>query len=85
MANTDSGLMESSDGGKSWASATHKNGVPKRWVNSTYWLLFDPDVKDKIWAVMSANHDLPRPKMWRNRKMNTYQGGILVSLNGGKT
>ena len=85
MADTDTGLMESFDGGKSWASATHNNGVPKRWVNSTYWLLFDPDVKGKVWAVMSANHDLPRPKMWRNRNMDTYRGGILLSLNGGKT
>ena len=85
MADTDTGLMESRDGGNSWASATHNNGVPRRWVNSTYWLLFDPEVKDKVWAVMSANHDLPRPKMWRHMKMEDYKGGVLVSENGGKT
>ncbi|MCK5370116.1 MAG: hypothetical protein KAQ62_16255, partial [Cyclobacteriaceae bacterium] len=85
MADTDTGLMESRDGGHSWTSATHNNGVPRRWVNSTYWLLFDPEVKDKVWAVMSANHDLPRPKMWRNINMSEYRGGVLVSDNGGKT
>lgn len=85
MADTDTGLMESFDGTKSWTSATANNGVPRRWVNSTYWLLFDPEIKGKVWAVMSANHDLPRPKMWRNRDMSTYEGGVLLSTNGGKT
>ncbi len=85
MADTDTGLMESRDGGNSWASATYNNGVPKRWVNSTYWLLFDPEVKDKVWAVMSANHDLPRPKMWRHLNISDYQGGVVVSTDGGKT
>ncbi len=85
MADTDTGLMESFDRGKSWASATHDNGVPRRWVNSTYWVLFDPEIKGRVWAVMSANHDLPRPKMWRSLKMANYRGGVLVSTNGGKT
>ncbi|MFD2101476.1 WD40/YVTN/BNR-like repeat-containing protein [Flagellimonas iocasae] len=85
MADTDTGMMESHDGTKSWSSATNNNGVPRHWVNSTYWVQFDPEVKDKVWAVMSANHDLPRPKMWRNRDMSTYKGGILSSTDGGKT
>ncbi len=85
MADTDTGLMESFDGGKSWTSATNNNGVPKEWVNSTYWLAFDPQIKDKVWAVMSQNHDLPRPKMWKNMDMAEYKGGVLVSDNGGKT
>lgn len=85
MADTDTGLMESFDGAKSWNSATKDNGVPNRWINTTYWVLFDPDVKNKLWAVMSANHDLPRPKMWRNKDMSQYEGGVLVSVDGGKT
>lgn len=85
MADTDTGLMESFDGGVGWSSATDNNGVPSNWVNSTYWLVFDPVVKDKLWAVMSRNHDLPRPKMWRSMDMNDYQGGVVVSSNGGKT
>ena len=47
MATTDIGLMESRDGGESWKSATRNNGVPRHWINSTYWLTFDPDVKGK--------------------------------------
>ncbi|MDN5211787.1 hypothetical protein QQ020_06985 [Fulvivirgaceae bacterium BMA12] len=85
MANTDTGLLESTDGAKSWRSATHHNGVPRNWVNSTYWLSFDPVVKNKLWAAMSRNHDLPRPKMWRNRPADSFEGGVLVSEDGGKT
>lgn len=84
ICNTDIGLMESIDGAHSWRSATQNNGVPHSWVNSTYWLSFDPDVKGKIWAVMSANHDLPRPKMWRRQGVAKYKGGILESSDGGK-
>ncbi len=85
MADTDTGLMESFDGGISWHSATKDNGVPSHWVNTTYWVVFDPDVKGKVWAVMSQNHDLPRPKMWRHMDMANYKGGVLVSENSGKT
>jgi len=85
LADTDTGLMESFDGGKSWTSATVNNGVPRYWVNSTYWLIFDPEKKGKVWALMSRNHDLPRPKMWRRMNMSDYQGGVLISNTGGKT
>jgi hypothetical protein len=81
---TDIGLFESRNGGLSWQSATRK-GVPPEWVNTTYWLSFDPEVKGRIWAVMSGIHDLPRPKMWRNRSVSTYNGGVLVSEDGGQT
>jgi photosystem II stability/assembly factor-like uncharacterized protein len=85
LADTDTGLMESFDGGKSWTSATFNNGVPRRWVNSTYWLIFDPEIKGKVWALMCRNHDLPRPKMWRRMNMSDYEGGVLISNTGGKT
>lgn len=84
ICNTDIGLMESTDG-RSWKSATQNNGVPREWINSTYWLTFDPEVKGKAWAVMSANHDLPRPKMWRRTGVGNYKGGILTTDNAGKT
>lgn len=61
---TDIGLFASENGGASWNSAT-RNGVPGRWVNTTYWMEFDPKVRGRAWAAMSAVHDLPRPKMWR--------------------
>lgn len=85
LADTDTGLMESLDGGKSWTSATHNNGVPGHWVNTTYWMVFDPKVKGRVWAAMSQNHDLPRPKMWRHIGMEEYKGGIVVSNDHGKT
>lgn len=85
ICNTDIGLMESRDGGLSWNSATQHNGVPRPWVNSTYWMVFDPEVKDRAWAVMSGSHDLPRPKMWRRSGVANYKGGILQTNDGGKT
>lgn len=78
---TDIGLMVSNDGGRSWDSAT-RNGVPGKWNNATYWIEFDPEVKDLLWAAMSGVHDLPRAKMWRNGRR--FEGGIAVSTDGGK-
>jgi photosystem II stability/assembly factor-like uncharacterized protein len=83
--NTDIGLMESKDGGESWTSATMNNGIPRKWINSTYWLTFDPDVKGKAWAAMGNVHDLPRPKMWRRSGVTGYEGGILRTEDGGKS
>jgi photosystem II stability/assembly factor-like uncharacterized protein len=77
--------MESRDGGYSWNSATKDNGIPNKWVNTTYWLTFDKDIKGKAWAVMSGTHDLPRPKMWRKKGTGEFTGGILTTDDGGKT
>ena len=85
MCNTDIGLMASTDGGETWKSITHNNGVPRKWQNSTYWIAFDPDVKGKIWAAMTDVHDLPRPKMFRKQGVKNYRGGIMLTENGGKT
>jgi photosystem II stability/assembly factor-like uncharacterized protein len=82
IATTDIGLMESKDG-VSWNSATHNNGIPRRWENSTYWIVMDPKVKNKIWAAMSGTHDLPRPKMWRRNGISGFTGGIVLSEDGG--
>jgi photosystem II stability/assembly factor-like uncharacterized protein len=81
---TDIGLFASDDGGASWYSATRR-GVPDSWVNTTYWMEFDPTVRGRMWAAMSAVHDLPRPKMWRGRSTETYDGGFLRSDDGGRT
>jgi photosystem II stability/assembly factor-like uncharacterized protein len=85
IANTDIGLMESHDGGESWMSGTVNNGIPRKWINSTYWIAFDPQIKGRAWAVMSDVHDLPRPKMWRRRVVAGYEGGILLSDDSGRT
>jgi hypothetical protein len=59
--------------------------VPPKWSNTTYSLVFDPQVKGKAWAAMSGIHDLPRPKMWRHEQVSAYTGGILETTDGGKT
>ena len=81
---TDIGLWASDNGGESWYSAT-LHGVPQSWTNTTYWLEFDPKVKGRMWAAMSTTHDLPRPKMWRNRSPETYDGGVMRTDDGGRT
>jgi photosystem II stability/assembly factor-like uncharacterized protein len=85
MMNTDIGLLESKDGTISWNSATKNNGIPVNWTNTCYWLTFDHEVKGRAWAVMSEVHDLPRPKMFRKKGVTGYNGGILITENGGKT
>jgi photosystem II stability/assembly factor-like uncharacterized protein len=80
---TDIGLFRSEDGGASWTSSTA--GVPERWANTTYWIVFDPKVKGRVWSVNSGTHDLPRPKMWRHTSPMKYKGGVCLSNDGGKT
>ncbi|MEO8591686.1 MAG: hypothetical protein ABI759_00040 [Candidatus Solibacter sp.] len=81
---TDIGLWASDNGGASWHSAT-RNGVPNAWVNTTYWMEFDPTVRGRMWAVMSGTHDLPRPKMWQRTAPETFSGGVVRSDDGGRT
>ena len=81
---TDIGYFHSFNGGKSWERSV--KGVPKEWLNTCYWVLFDPDIKGKVWSVWSSMHDIPRGKMTRDAtwKKNA-RGGICVSDNGGKS
>jgi len=83
ISTTDIGLFRSEDGGKSWVSSTR--GVPKEWMNTTYWIVFDPTVKGRVWSVNSWTHDLPRPKMWRRKAVLDYRGGVCRSDDGGRT
>jgi photosystem II stability/assembly factor-like uncharacterized protein len=79
---TDIGLFRSEDGGVSWTSSTA--GVPRAWMNTTYWVVFDPKVRGRMWSVNSYTHDLPRPKMWRHNSVLHYKGGVCRSDDGGK-
>jgi photosystem II stability/assembly factor-like uncharacterized protein len=83
IAYTDIGLFRSENGGRGWVSAT--TTVPHSWVNTTYWMAFDPAVRGRMWAVMSYTHDLPRPKMWRDQDPSSYVGGVVMSEDGGRT
>ncbi|RPI26193.1 MAG: hypothetical protein EHM61_12405 [Acidobacteria bacterium] len=78
---TDIGLFRSEDRGKSWIGSTE--GIPREWRNTTYWIELDPKVKGLIWGAFGANHDLPRPKMWRQTDPAQYKGGIATSKDGG--
>ena len=79
---TDIGLWHSTDGGESWKHAI--TGVPSQWINTCYWVAFDPVVPNKAWAVWSNCHDLPRLKMFRSGTLeaNGYAGGVTVTDNG---
>ena len=61
----------------------HRAASRTRWRNTTYWLAFDPEVKDLVWGGFSGTHDLPRPKMWRRTDPARFQGGVGVSTDGG--
>ena len=78
---TDIGLFRSGDAGRSWVSST--SGVPRKLVNTAYWMEFDPEVRGRMWAAMSDTHDLPREKMWRRASPSSYQGAIFRSDDGG--
>ena len=80
---TDIGLFRSEDGGTSWTRSV--TGVPEHWTNTTYWIVFDPKVKGRMWSVNSGTHDLPRPKMWRHTSPMKFRGGVCRSDDGGKT
>src|SRR5665213_2026946 len=57
---TDIGLFRSEDKGRSWARSV--TGVPEQWSNTTYWVVFDPAVKGKMWGVMSGTQTCPVPR-----------------------
>lgn len=81
---TDIGYHHSFNRGKSWIRSAE--GVPAEWINTCYWMVFDPDVKNKIWSVWSSMHDFPRGKMTRNPKWKeTGKGGVCISEDGGRT
>ncbi len=81
---TDIGYHHSYNGGNSWIRST--TGIPAEWHNTCYWMVFDPEIKDKIWSVWSGLHDFPRGKMTRNPEWTNYgRGGVALSKDGGKS
>jgi photosystem II stability/assembly factor-like uncharacterized protein len=82
---TDIGLFQSYNGGRSWVHSL--KGIPLEWINTTYWLVFDPDALGRIWTVRSDWHDLPRLKMFRSGALarGEPQGGVALSNDGGET
>ena len=80
---TDIGPFRSENGGESWVPS--KDGIPAKWRNTTYWIVFDPTVRGRMWAATSGQHDLPEPKTWRKKSPGAWEGGICISEDGGKS
>ena len=80
---TDIGLFRSENGGSTWISSS--DGMPAAWRNNAYWMIFDPEVRNRVWAVVSKTHDLPRSKMWRRKSPSDYDGGVVFSEDGGRS
>ena len=84
VSNTDIGYFQSFDAGKTWSRFV--TGVPNEWKNTCYSVVFDPDIKNKLWSVWSGMHDIPRGKMTRDagwRESTLAKGGVCVSVDGG--
>jgi photosystem II stability/assembly factor-like uncharacterized protein len=79
---TDIGFFHSFNGGKTWTQSLE--GVPQDWINTCYWLVFDPEVKGRAWSVWANAHDLPRPKMFRG-DFERYLGGVCRTEDSCRT
>ena len=77
---TDAGLFHSLNSGRTWRHDL--KGVPREWINTCYWLVFDPQVRDRAWSAWSAMHDIPRLKMFREEFLARDRGGICRSEDG---
>jgi len=81
---TDIGYHHSFNGGRSWTRSV--NGIPAEWVNTCYWVAFDPQTPGKLWSAWSGMHDIPRGKMTRKPEWKqNARGGVALSTDSGKT
>lgn len=80
---TDAGIFHSLNGGRAWRHDLQ--GVPREWINTCYWMIFDPEVKGRAWSAWSAMHDIPRLKMFREEFFVRDRGGICKTEDGLQT
>jgi len=81
ISQTSLGVFHSYDGGTSWM----KSADPRSWNSTTYWVVFDPDIRGRAWAATASIQDLPRPKMWRGEGTTHFNGVVATSRDGGMT
>ncbi len=79
----DIGLFHSYNGGETWHHLVE--GIPGNWVNTCYSLVFDPDVKGRVWSTWANKHSLPRASQFGDGMFERYTGGVAVSEDGGRT
>ncbi len=77
---TDAGIFHSRNGGRTWRHDLQ--GVPRPWINTCYWMVFDPQVPGRAWSAWSAMHDIPRLKMFQEHFFARDEGGICRSDDG---
>ncbi len=77
---TDAGIFHSLNSGRTWRHDLQ--GIPREWINTCYWMVFDPQVKGRAWSAWSAMHDIPRLKMFREEFFARDRGGICKSEDG---
>nr|MDD6335616.1 hypothetical protein [bacterium] len=80
---TDIGCLRSEDGGNSWLSALE--GVPREWINTCYWTIYDDQVPGRVYTCWASKHDLPLAKMFSHGDyFKANFGGVCVSEDGGR-
>jgi photosystem II stability/assembly factor-like uncharacterized protein len=80
---TDVGILHSLNGGRTWRHDLQ--GIPREWINTCYWMVFDLEIKGRAWSAWSAMHDIPRIKMFREEFFARDQGGICKTNDGLQT
>lgn len=80
LAQNDIGLFRSENGGDGWISSN--SGIEKSWLNTAYAVAFDPAVRGRMWAAVSAKHGIPS---WLDvsKGATGFKGGIVISEDGG--
>jgi photosystem II stability/assembly factor-like uncharacterized protein len=80
---TDIGFARSIDAARSWIWWAQDRRVP--WQNTTYELVFDPDIPGKVWGAFSEAHDIPNNNVIGGRHWNNTPekagGGVCVSTD----
>lgn len=78
IAYTDLGMARSDDAGASWT-----------WMRetgpNTYEMAFDPDVPGRVWAALSAVHDIPNNNIVLSKHPDRGKGSVGCSTDGGLT